>query len=245
MLFIKTSDNQMKKLITLYILLILLAIPSVLADSATIETTINESLHVTFHFTTNNPQLYEEIKTQGFNASTIPNIIKENFEHQNLKNAKVFPIYQEIFDDTTSSIHVEFVLAGSDIINYTLNEGNMTRTFRVKTNWRKIQVRLTQNVSLNFEESFAAPLTEWQQINYTTPQGKVHSAFEKSIKDDFEMSFRFILPEKAGDIQVEEDTIIFKVPLAFEDTLLNSPFLILGALIIVNVIIAVYRKARK
>jgi len=31
----------------------------------------------------------------------------------------------------------------------------------------------------------------------------------------------------------------------FEDTLLNSPFLVLGAIIIANIIVLIYRKVRK
>lgn len=229
----------MKKLIMLCILFILVATPIVLADSSiTMETTIGESLHVAFKFADIEPQLYSEIMDQGFNISIIPNAIEEEFELQNLTNAgAIYDLNQEIFDDTSRSIHMEFLLTGSDIISYTLNETGMTRTFRVRTDWRTFQVSLTQNFSLNFEEYFGAPLTEWQQVN--------HAAFEKSVESPFEMSFRFMLPERAFDVQVEEDTIIFKVPPVFEDNLLNSPFLILGTIIIANIVAVVYRKAKK
>jgi len=227
----------MKKLIVPCILFILLATPTVLADSITIETSINESLYVTFDFTPDET-LYEEIKTQGFNASTIPNVIEENFAAQNLKSARViYDLNQEIFNDAMYSIYLRFHIAGSDIINYTLDKTDMTRTFHVKADWRKFEISFTQNFSLNLEEHFGAPLTEWQQVNH---------AFERSIEEDsIELSFRFILPENAFDVQVEEDAIIFKVPLVFEDTLLNSPFLILGAVIFANIIVVVYRKVRK
>lgn len=235
----------MKKLIIPYILLILLATPTVLADSLTTETTINESLYVTFNFTTKKPRLYEEIK-QGFNASTIPNVIEENFEQQHLTNARViYDLHQAIFDDTTNSTHVRFHIFGSDVISYTLSETDMTRSFRVRTDWRKFQVSFTQDFSLDFEEHFGSSLIEWQQVNYTMADGKIHPALERIDESLFEMSFRFILPEEAFDIQVEEDTIIFKIPLVFEDTLLNSPFLILGAIIIANIIVVAYRKAKK
>jgi len=227
----------MKKLIISYILFILVATPTVLADSVTVEVSISESLYVTFNYTTNIPELYEEIKTQGFGASTIPNVIEEKFEQQNLTNARViYDLNQKVFDNATSSIHVEFLLTGSDIISHTLSATDLTRTFQVRTDWRKIQVSLTQNFSLNFKEYFEAPLTEWQQVNGI--------AFEKIVENP-QMSFRFILPENAVEVQAEEDTVIFKVPPAFEDRLLNSPFLILGAIIIANIIFAAYRKARK
>jgi len=230
----------MKKLIIPYILFILIATPRVLANSSiTMETTINESINVTFKFADIEPQLYNEIKNnQGFNISTIPNAIEEKFKQQDLTNARViYDPHQEIFDNNTHSIYMKFLLAGSDIVSYTLNETDMSRTFRVRTDWRKFQVSFTKNFSVNFEEYFGAPLTEWQQVNHT---------FEKSVEENsIKMSFRFILPEKAFDIKAEEDTIIFKVPPAFEDTLLNSPFLILGAIIIANIFFVAYRKAKK
>jgi len=229
----------MKKLIISFILFILVATPIVLADSSiTVETTINENVYVTLNLANIESQTYDEIKAQGFSISTVPNAIEEKLKQQNLTDARViYDFDQRIFNNATSSIYVKFLLTGSDIISYTLNGTDMTRTFRVRTDWRKFEISFTQNFSLNFEEYFGDPLTEWQQVD-----GK---AFEKIIEDPFEMSFRFTLPEKAFDIQTEEDTIIFKVPPAFEDRLLNSPFLILGAIIIANIIFVAYRKARK
>ena len=237
----------MKKLLVSYVLFILITTPTVLADSSiTMETIINESLHVTFNFTDIEPQLYDEIKAQGFNVTTIPNILEEKFRQQNLTNARViYNLNQEIFDNATRSIYVKLILAGSDIISYTLNKTDMTRTFSVKAEWRKFEISFTKNFSINFEEHFGVPLTKWQQVNHTTTDGKIHPAIERTIESPFEMSFRLILPEKAFNIQVEENTIIFKVPPVFEDTLLNSPFLILGAIIIANVIAVIYRKTKK
>ncbi len=228
----------MKKLIALYILFILVTTSTVLASPVNMETTINENVHVTFEFADIETQLYSEIKTEGFNVSTIPNAIEGIFEQQGLTNARaICDLNQEIFDDDTRSVHVKFFLAGSDIISYTLNKTDMTRTFRLEAEWRKFEISFTQNFSLDFEEHFGVPLTEWRQVSHT---------FEKSVEEDsIEMSFQFILPEEAFDIQAEEDTIIFKVPPVFEDKLLNSPFLILGAIIIINIIVVMYRRARK
>lgn len=228
----------MKKLIAPYILFILIITQIVLANSSiTMETTINQNVHVTFKFVDIEPQLYSEIKNQGFNTSTIPNAIEGELKRQKLTDARViYDLNQQIFKDDTHSIHLEFLLAGSDILSYTSDRTGMSRTFQVRTDWRKFQVNFAQNLSLNFEEHFRAPLTEWQQVDL---------GFEKSIESPFEMSFRFILPEEAFDIQAEDNTIIFKVPPVFEDTLLNSPFLILGVIIIANIIFMAYRKARK
>ncbi|MFB0514678.1 MAG: hypothetical protein ACETVQ_03780, partial [Candidatus Bathyarchaeia archaeon] len=156
----------MKKLIIPYILFILIATPVVLANSSiTMETTINESVYATFKFADIEQQLYSEIENQGFDISTIPNAIEGKFEQQDLTNARViYDLNQEIFNEDTHSIFMKFLLAGSDIISYDLNKTDMARTFRVRTDWRKIQVSFTQNFSLNFEEHFGAPLTEWQQV---------------------------------------------------------------------------------
>lgn len=228
----------MKKLIILFILFILVATPIVLADSSiTVETTINENLYVTLNLANIERQTYDDIKAQGFNISTVPNAIEEKLKQQNLTDASViYDLNQKIFNDNTLSIFLKLLLTGPDIISYTLNETDMTRTFHVRTDWRKIEISFTQNFSLNLEDHFGAPLTEWQQVN-----GK---AFEKNVENP-QMSFRFILPENAVEVQAEGDTIIFKIPPAFEDRLLNSPFLILGAIIIANIIFVAYRKARK
>lgn len=231
----------MKRLITFYILFILVATPIVLASSSiTMETTINESVHVTFNADIEQ-QLYSEIENQGFSLSTIPDAIEGKFEQQNLTNARViYDLNQEIFNEDAHSIFIKFLLAGSDIISYDLNKTDMTRTFRVRTDWRKFKINLTNDFQLDFEKNFEASLASWQNV---TVYGRV--AYEKNVEDEIEMSFRFILPKEAFDVQVDEDMIIFKVPPAFEDTLLNSPLLILGAIIIANIFFVAYRKARK
>jgi hypothetical protein len=212
--------------------------PVVFANSSiTMETTIAENVYVTFHFADIEPQLYAEIKDQGFSVSTVPNAVEEEFVQQNFMNAEIiYDLNQEIFNDDTNSIILEFLLTGSDIVSYTLDKTDATRSFRVRTDWRKFQVSFAEDFSLNFEEHFGTPLTDWQQVNHI---------FEESIADPFEMTLQFILPENAQAIQAEEDTITFKVSLAFEDSVLNSPFLILGAILVANIIVVVYRKARK
>lgn len=237
----------MKRSIITYVLFVLIATPIVLADSSiTMEATITESIHVMFSFADIEAQLYSEIKNQGFNVSTIPKAIEEVFDDQGLTSARViYDWNQEVFNDDTHSIYVTLLLAGSDIVSYTLNKTDMTRTFHVRADWRRFEINFANNL-FNFTEHLGTPLIEWQQVDYVNTNGKVHKAYEKRIEEDSaEMSFRFILPEKAFDIQAEEDSITFKIPPAFEDTILNSPFLILGAIIIANIIFVVYRKAKK
>ncbi len=54
-----------------------------------------------------------------------------------------------------------------------------------------------------------------------------------------------VLPAAATDVQVIGDVIIFEIPFSFADSLLNSPFLILIALIVVNIAFFLYRKVKK
>jgi hypothetical protein len=230
----------MKKFIMFYLLFILLTTPTVLAvSSVSLQATISESVEVVFKIASIEANLYNEIKTQGiFNASTIPKAIEGYFKQKELANAwVVYDPFQNIFDEDANSVQVKFVLAGSDVVSYALNKTEMARTFWVRTDWRRFEVSLTQNFTLDFDEHFGAPLSEWQLSE---------NVFEKkSVQDDMELLFRFVLPENAYGIQTEDDIIIFKVALAFEDSLLNSPFLILGAVIAVNIIVLVYRRVRK
>lgn len=230
--------KPMEKGIIAYVLLIFLATPIVLAESSLkMKSTISENVQVVFEFTEIEQQLYNDIQAHGiFNASTIPKAIEKYLEQKELKNAWVIhDPFQKIFNDERRSIRVKFLLAGSDVISYTLNKTEMTRTFKVRTDWRNFKVDFTQNFSISFEEHFKAPLSEWQLSKRT---------FEKiSNENGLKLAFRFVLPEEAYNIQAEEDIIVFKVALAFEDSLLNSPFLILAAIIATNLIVLVYRKA--
>lgn len=228
-----------KALIIFFIWLIPLATPLVVADSAvTMDATISDSIYVNFNFVNIEPELYDAIQTQGFDVSTIPTILIEDFEQNNLTSARViYDINQEIFNDDLHSIRVKFHVVGSDIIGYVLNETSMMRTFRVRTDWRNFEVSFTQDFSLDLEEAVGAPLLEWRQVN--------NGGFERSVDSPFEMLFQFLLPEGAADVRLENDIIIFDLPLAFEDRLLNSPFLVLGAVVIATIIAVAYRRARK
>jgi hypothetical protein len=229
----------MKKLIIAYILLLFLTVPPALAESSlTVKSIISENVQVTFELISIEQQLYNEIQTQKvFNASTIPKAIEKYFEQKELKNAKViYDPSQNIFNKETRSIRVDLLLTGSDVISYTLNPTDMTRTFRVRTDWRNFQIDLTQNRSINLNKHFGNPLNEWQLKD---------GLFEERSENGFKMSFRYVLPKNAFDIHAEGEIIVFRVALGFEDSLLNSPFLILGVIIVANVIILMYRRVKK
>lgn len=214
--------------------------------SVSIQATIDQNIHVVFDFQNINSTIYNEaIQQQLFNASTIPRAIKENLEQRDLKNAEcIYDPTQEIFDDSTRSIRVEFLLVGSDIIRVTISKTIMNKIYNVRTDWRKFHVNLTDNYALDFDEYFGKPIAEWEFENKTTP-ARYYYNHTSSI--EFDPICYFILPSRADNPHIAEDmdTIVFELPLSIGESLLNSPFLILVALIIVNVVAVLYRKIRR
>ncbi|RLI46361.1 hypothetical protein DRO69_03275 [Candidatus Bathyarchaeota archaeon] len=233
----------MKKIATILFLLVLfITLIMPIHASATMKATINQSIHVVINFENISSPIYNEIKQnkQLFNATTIPLIILNNLKQQ--KQTRVRWRYtQEIdFDNPTNSIHVEFFLAGSDIITFTFNKTTMSRLYEVQTEWRKFNVDLTENFSINFAEYFRTPIADWTYI-----KSEKAYYYEYTELDSFTPSCKFILPKTATNINAEEDTIFFETPPLFEDVLLNSPFLILGALLTLIITAFIYRKIRK
>ena len=242
------NRRNMKKIVCahlLFLLSIVTFITSVHA-SVTVQTIIDQDVHVAFNLENINSTIYWTIKNGNLiNASTIPNIILKKLEQQNLTHVDVYtqPI---VFNDSASSIYVAFSLTGSDILNFTVNTKSMTKTYHARTDWRKFQFNLTNGFSLDFNEYFGEPVERWQRINYTL-NSKTHPAYYYNFTDSntFDPACYFILPTAATNVQVAGDILTFELPLSFGDSLLNSPFLILGALIVVNIAFFVYRKVRK
>ena len=230
----------MKKLVATHLLLILfVALIMPVHASVTMEATIDQSIHVILNFENVNSTIYEEIK-QTFNVTTIPLIIVKNLKQQGLTRVR-WGYSQEIgFDDSTNSIHVEFFLGGSDIITFTFNKTTMARRYQVGTEWRKFNANLAENFSINFNEYFGTPIADW---NYIDSEKAYH--YEYTGSDSFTPSCKFVLPTTATNVQALGDTIFFETPPLLEDVLLNSPFLILGALIIVIIVAFIYRRIRK
>lgn len=230
----------MEKLATAHLLLILfimLIMP--VHASVTMEATVDQSIHVALNFENVSSPIYNEIK-QTFNITTIPLIIEKNLEQQGLTRVR-WGYSQEIdFNDSTNSIHAEFFLSGSDIITITFNKTTMAKRYQVRTEWRKFHADLAENFSINFNEYFGTPIANW---DYIDSEKAYYSEYTEL--DAFTPSCKFVLPKTAININAAGDTIFFEVPPLFEDVLLNSPFLILGALITVTIIAFIYRKIRK
>jgi len=227
-------------------LLAILAFPASVLAAVTVESTINQDIYVTIDFSGIDPITYASIRanTQRFNATTIPQIIMQNLAEKNLR--RVAWGYAPIdYNDTEGSVRVAFHLGGSDIISFTVDKASMVRTYRVSTDWRKFRVNLADGFSVDFAQYFGTSVSQWQRTNRTDALG-VHPAYqyESLGQNFFKMSFHFILPTTATNVQAAEDTITYEAPAYAEDIFLNSPLLILSVVMAVSTIIVVYRKAR-
>ena len=230
----------MKELAAAHLFLILfVALIMPVHALVTMEATIDQSIHVILNFENVNSTIYDEIK-QTFNVTTIPLIIVKNLEQQGLTRVR-WGYSQEIgFDDSTNSIHVEFFLGGADIITFTFNKTTMARLYQVRTEWRKFNANLAENFSINFNEYFGTPIADWDYID-----SEKAYYYEYTQLESFTPSCNFVLPATSINIQATGDTIFFETSSLLEDVLLNSPFLILSAIIIVIIVAFIYRRIRK
>jgi len=218
--------------IVLASLIAVLILSAVLPVNASITTkaAVDDSLFITYDFENIDPIIYDQIKANPqFNISTIPQTIIKNLEEKNQKLVKW---------GANQAVHISFFLSGSDIISFTVNETTLKRTYQVKTEWRKFQIDLTGNFSIDFAQRLAQPVAEWQKKYKTT------FYYENSETGALDVFFNLVLPASAERVQVEGDTVFYDMPPRFEDQLLNSPFLILGAIAVALVIVLIYRKAR-
>jgi len=208
--------------------------------SVSVQSTIGDNIYVVYNLENLDQVIYNEAKVnqQLFNSSTIPQIIAKNLERQELTRVD-YSTQPNTYEDSTRTIRVSFYLGGSDIISYELNRTTMSRTYEVKTDWRKFQVNLTSNFSINFAQHFAEPVQKWEKPNPTTLLFEAHDTGFLDV-----LSFHIVLPAAAIKVQTLEDTITYEIPPYFEDVFLNSPFLILAALIVIIMIVLIYRRVR-
>ena len=238
----------MKRLVCAHLLslvLIVMLVPSVCA-SVTVQATVDQDVGVTFNLENINSTIYWTIKDeQLITESTIPNIISDNLEQQNLTDVYIYT-QPAVFNDLETSIYLAFSLTGSDILAFTASTKTMTKIFIMRTDWRRFRLNLTDEFSLDFNEGFGEPLERWQRINYTI-NAKTHPTYCYNSTDSstIDAVCYFILPASATNVQVAGDLLTFELPLPFADSLLNSPFLILVALIALNIAFFAYRKIRK
>jgi hypothetical protein len=233
-------------LVTIFALL-LFSTTSVHA-TVSFESKIEDNIYVTCSFENLAQTVYDAAKAnqQLFNGSTIPKIITANLEKQGLTRV-TYGFQDNTYDDANKAIHVSFFLGGADVISYSVNRTSLKRAYQVKTDWRKFEVNLTSDFSVDFTQAFAEPVGTWQKIDYTNSAGSVHQAYFYETPETEslgKLSFKFILPSTATNVQANGDTITYDVPPSFEDIFLGSPLLILAAIIIVVVIALVYRRLK-
>lgn len=226
---------------SLFFLLLVISIMPVHA-SVTLEAVVDEGIRVSLNIELVNSTIYNESKlnNETFNLVNIRSIVLENLERQNLTRVEWSSNQNIIFDDSTNLIRVEFNLGGPDIVDLTFNKTTMARIYSVRTEWRRFHLNLTEDFSLNFTEYFGTPVAQW---NYSDSQKTYY--YDYTELNSFGASCKIVLPTRATHVQAIEDTIIFEVPPIIEDVLLNSPLLVLGAIIVVILISVVYRRARK
>lgn len=242
----------MKK-IALASLLCLLFVASVIPVYASIkvETLVGDNFHVSLDFTNLNSTMYNEIKAHPeiFNSTSIPRTIVGNLERiQHLTRVSWSQISANNFlNDAEKAIHIEFYLGGDDILSYTFNLTKLTRIYNARTNWIRFSVNLTSTFTLSFATYFNTSIGNWQRVNYTM-NGNAYPAFyynSTASQAPFSAKSYFILPIEATNIKASGDTLTFEMPPLPEDKLIDSPILILGAVIVGSMVAIVYRKVRK
>jgi hypothetical protein len=239
----------MKKKVPSILLISLFTLFLVTSVHATvsIESTIEDNVSVVCSLTGLDQTLYDAAKADPvFNGSTIAQIIVQNLKNENRTNV-THGFQLDTYDDANRAISASFLLGGADIITSTINRTSLKRNIQVQTDWRKFQVNLTSTVSIDFATYFAQSVQSWQLTDYTDSNGNAHPSYyyeTGKIQQFGKMSFRFILPSAATNVQAEGDTITYDVTLGFEDILIGSPFLILAVIVIVVLIALVYRRIR-
>jgi len=237
--------------IVLALLLCLLFAASIAPVNAsiTVEALVSDNFHVYFGFRDINFTIYNNIRTHPeiFNSTSIPRAIIRNLEKQDLMKVSYQLISQDPFNDAEKSINVEFYLGGEDILSYTVDRTTLVRTYNARTGWIRFDIKLSDTLTLNFATYFDTLVSNWQRINRTI-NGNVHSAFYYNSTvgtAPFDALCYFVLPIAAMNVRAVEDTLTFEMPPLLEDTLIDSPVLILGAIMAAITVAVIYRKVRK
>jgi hypothetical protein len=215
--------------------------------TVTVESTIDDNIYVFIKLENLDQTLYADAQANPiFNGSAIAQVIVQNLRNENRANVTYDPDANS-YVDTDRAISVSFHLGGTDIISSTINRTSLKQSFKVTTDWRKFQVNLTSGMSVDFAAYFAESVEKWQRVDFTDSAGNLHQSYyyeTAEIAQLGRMSFRFVLPSAATNVQVTGDTITYDIPLGFEDVFIGSPFLILAVIIVAVLIALVYRRIR-
>jgi hypothetical protein len=232
----------MRRSILLYFaFILLLTLTRPVYASVELEAIIDQNVQVTLDLRNINSTIYEIIKEMNL-INEIESIIIRNLEEKGLENVNFgLPSEPLTFNDAEKTVSIRFHLSGSDILSFAVSTETARRTCRVRTDWRKFELNITDVFLLNFTEYFGRPISEWNFENKTYPT--YYHNYIGTIPLDPACYFK--LPKEAIDVHVEGETIVFELSLSLADSLLSSPFLILGAIIVAIIIASLYRTVRK
>ncbi len=218
--------------------------------STTVTAVLGEKILVVFDFENFNSTVWDKIEQYKFlfNDLTFPMIIKNKLSEQNL-NLVTYSDSKLEFNSSARSMRASFTLSGLDIVSFTYNKTTAGKIYQVETGWRNFYTDFKDGqgvpfLILDFTKYFGEPVSKWKKDENYTWNGRSHLAYYYNYDgpSSFDSSCYFILPEEATNVKVVGNTITFELPPTLEDALINSPLLILGALIATVAIASIYRK---
>jgi len=214
------------------IVLALMLVPQAYAFSVDIEAEVGQDIDIVIkieHLDFHNYSLFKVNETKV--VSNVKACFEKSFEDQNLTaTVSVKPLE---FDEETFSTTIRARISGSDVVYVSTDPDSLNRTFEVETAWRRFQLNLTDELSINMTERFGYWLQNWNRTGNTI-------SFEAANS-----TFTFVLPESASNIVVDRrEVIIFRVPPSFQDKLINSPLVALIGVVLIPIAAAVYRRVK-
>lgn len=218
--------------------------------SITVTAVLGEKILVVFNFENINSTVWDKIVQYEFLFTdvTFPMIIKNKLSERNLTRVTYSDPKLEL-NRSAGSMRASFFLFGLDIVNFTYNKMTAGKIYEVKTDWRKFYTDFKDGqgvpfLVLDFAKYFGEPLSKWKRDENYTWNGRKHLAYYYNYPgpSSFDPTCYFLLPEGATNVKVKGDIISFELPPTLEDALINSPLLILGALIVIVAIASLYWK---
>lgn len=174
------------------------------------------------------PEIYNETK----NANLLNETAIARTVNASAPNVKIS------FNDTARSIKISCGIADGRI-SQEVDMERMLRIMRVKTEWRKFSLSLTQNVSIDFTQLLSSKVSEWNKTDYGYSYTSEDSEFGK-------VTFEIVGPSSTVKFYVggDDETVIFELPLSKSDLFIGSPYMMLTIVIVIMLTAFTYRKLR-
>ena|GEM_PF-1506261 len=212
---------------------------------------VDQGIHITLSVAGINSTVMERLmQTEIFNSSTIPRFIVDRYKERGYTNILFYGEDLKM-NPAGKSIEVSFYLAGSDVVSFELDRNMSSVVYTVRTGWRRVNLEIrdrngSEILTLNLAKYFGRFIEEWNQTEYMDPEGYAHKLFTYEYHGspgslETYTVFHIILPKDATDVRVIGDIITFRIPLPVEDVFLSSPFIILIAVVFINLFALVGR----